>query len=204
MFATSCKRALALALACALATVGPACANRTKYVALPAPIELNTIGPGDTFDLEIVGEEKLPKSYTVAPDGTVDIPYINRLKVEGLQQQDIAELVKAKLIELRIRTDDPTVIVSIREFKSKRVEVLGEVNKPGSLPLETKMTLLRALSLAGGFTAQANRDQVTIRRRVSKDRVVKAVVPVNDIIDNKIADPLLQAGDTVNVPRGVF
>ncbi|AUX45746.1 polysaccharide biosynthesis protein [Sorangium cellulosum] len=190
-------------LAALLALAISACSSRQpEPVNLPPPVEATTIGVGDVFDLRIVGEDKLPSSFTVAPDGTVDFPYVKRLKVAGLEPQELAELVRAKLMEGQILTD-PSVSVSIREYNSKRVEVLGEVQKPGSLPLQPGMTLLRAISMAGGFNSIANKDRVTIRRK-SQGKTVFAVVSVEDIIDNKIPDVPLQAGDSINVAQRVF
>jgi protein involved in polysaccharide export with SLBB domain len=180
-----------------------ACASeRPRPVDLPPPIEATSMGVGDVFELRIVGEDKLPSTFTVAPDGTVDIPYIKRLKIAGLEPQEVAELVRAKLMEGQILTD-PSVSVSIKEYNSKRVEVLGEVQKPGSLPLQPGMTLLRAISMAGGFNSIANKGKVTIRRKVD-GKTKAATVSVDDIMDNKIPDVSLQAGDSINVEQRVF
>ena len=194
-------RRLVILLAIALAIV--ACgSSQPKPVDLPPPVEATTIGVGDVFELRIVGEDKLPTTFTVSPDGTVDLPYVKRLKVAGLEPQDVAELVRAKLMEGQILTD-PSVSVSIKEYNSKRVEVLGEVQKPGSLPLQPGMTLLRAISLAGGFNSVADKDKVVLRRKV-EGKTVAVTVSVDDIMDNKIPDVPLQAGDSINVEQRVF
>jgi polysaccharide export outer membrane protein len=169
---------------------------------LPAPVHNTTIGAGDVFEMHIVREEHLPTVFTVAPDGTVDLPYIKRLEVSGLEPQQIAEAVRKRLVELDFLTD-PIVTISVKEYNSKRVEVLGEVQKPGSLSFQPGMTLLRAISLAGGFNQIANRDKVTIRRQ-SNGKTRAATLSVQDIIDNRIPDVPLQAGDSINVAQRIF
>lgn len=168
-----------------------------RPLALPPPIDVATLGPGDVFEVHIVGEDKLPTAFTVAPDGTADLPYVHRVSVAGLEPQQIAEEVRIRLIRGKILAD-PGVSVSIKEATSKRVEILGEVQKPGSVPLQSGMTLLRAISLSGGFNAMANTGRVTIRRRVGAGTRA-ATVSVDDIMQNRIPDPFLQAGDSVNV-----
>ncbi len=169
---------------------------------LPPPVEVTSLGEGDVFELHIVGEDKLPDTFTVARDGTADLPYIQRVKVAGLEPQQVAELVRQRLVEEQILTR-PSVSVSIKEYNSKRVVVLGEVQRPGSLALEPGMTLLRAISMAGGFTAMANRNKVTVRRKVGETvRVVR--ISVEDIMSNAIGDVPLQAGDSVNIEQRVF
>lgn len=140
----------------ALLLLGAACSSTPHPIDLPPPIEATSLGVGDVFELHIVGEDKLPTAFTVASDGTVDLPYIKRIKVIGLEPQEVAETVRAKLIEEDILTD-PSVSVSIKEYNSKRVEILGEVQKPGSIPLQPGMTLLRAISLSGASTASPTR-----------------------------------------------
>ncbi|UQA64013.1 polysaccharide export protein [Polyangium aurulentum] len=169
---------------------------------LPPPISNTTVGAGDVFELRIVREDNLPTTFTVAPDGTVDLPYIRRVKVAGLEPQKIAEVVRNELIAQDFLTD-PIVSVSVKEYNSKRVEVLGEVQRSGSLKFEPGMTLLRAISLAGGFNQIANREKVMLRRQ-SNGKTRAVVISVQDIMDNAIADVPLQAGDSINVPQRVF
>jgi polysaccharide export outer membrane protein len=176
--------------------------GQAHAVDLPPVMAATKIGVGDVFELRIVGEDKLPVSFTVAPDGTVDLPYIKRVKVEGLEPQELAATIRAKLIEQQILTD-PSVSISVKEYNSQRVEVLGEVQKPGSIPLQPGMKLLRAIAMAGGFNAMANKNHVVLRRRVHGGTKV-VTVSAEDIIDNRIPDPQLQAGDSINVEQRVF
>lgn len=189
---------LGLLLVCLVA----GCGKRAKAPDLPPPVQASTVGVGDVFELHIIGEEDLPTEYTVAPDGTVDLPYINRVKVAGLEPQEISDLVRSRLMAAQILTK-PVVVVSVKAYNSKRVEVFGEVQKPGSFPLEPGMTLLRAISQAGGFNSIADTGNVTIRRKV-EEGIKAARVDVQGIIDNEIPDVLLQAGDSIHVGKRVF
>jgi len=186
-----------------LLLVSAACSSTPHPADLPPPIEATSFGVGDVFELRIVGEDKLPTLFTIAPDGTVDLPYVKRTKVLGLEPQQVAELVRQKLIDGDILTD-PNVSVSIKEYNSKRVEILGEVARAGSIPLQPGMTLLRAISLCGGFNSIANKSRVTIRRRLKEGGTRAVTISAEEIIANKIPDPMLQAGDSVNVEQRVF
>ncbi len=91
----------------------------------------------------------------------------------------------------------------VKSYNSKRIEMIGEVHHPGSLPLEPGMTLVRAISLSGGFTPTSDKTDVSIRRKVNG--VMRIVsVNVNQILDNRIADVPLQAGDTINIGQTIF
>lgn len=190
---------LVLALCAGLSGCGGA---RAKPVDLPPPMQMTTLGVGDVFELYIVGEEKLPKMFTVASDGTADLPYVKRLKVAGLEPQELVDLVRKKLMEGEILTN-PDVSVQVKEYNSKRVEVQGQVQKPGSLPLQSGMTLLRAISLAGGFNSIADEDEITIRRKL-KSGAKTVTVSVKAILKNEIPDVPLQSDDYIYVNQRIF
>jgi polysaccharide export outer membrane protein len=192
-----------LALVLAVSIAAGACAGRPRSrVNLPPPVESTTIGAGDVFALTIVGEDKLPKDFRVAPDGTVDLPYIHRVQLAGLEPQEIADLVRKKLVEGDVLRD-PSVAVDVKEYNSKRVVVLGQVQKPGSFPLTPGFTLIQAISEAGGFNTIANRDRVNLTRKTGKQsRTI--VLSADAITDGSLPDIPLQAGDTIFVTERVF
>ena len=181
-----------------------ACGPRpdNTHVKLAAPVESTTVGPGDVFNMEIVGEKDLPKEYQVASDGTVDLPYIQRLKVDGLEPQQIARLVRKTLIEKQI-LQDPSVVVTIKEYNSKRVTVLGQVQKPGSFPLTPGLTLIQAISQAGGLNSIANRDRVNLTRK-GKEGSKTVTLSVEAINEGRSPDIPLQAGDQIYVHERIF
>jgi polysaccharide export outer membrane protein len=174
----------------------------TRQVRLPAPSEKTVIGPGDVFTLEIVGEKDLPREFQVASDGTSDLPYVQTIDVAGLEPQEIARVVRELLIDKKILLD-PIVIVQVKEYNSQRVILLGQVSKPGSYPLTAGLTLIQAISLAGGLTAIANDDRVSLTRKVGgTTRTV--VFSVDRITEGKAEDVPLQAGDRIYVYERLF
>jgi polysaccharide export outer membrane protein len=170
---------------------------------LPAPTQSTTVGPGDVFDVQIVGEKDLPHEFRVQPDGSIAFPYLDRLVVAGLEPQAIEELIKKEL-EARKILSSPQVTLEVKQYNSKKVSVVGAVQKPGSLPWTDGMKLVDAISLSGGLTALADGDRVRITRIVGPLRTVTATVSVDDITDGRIADVPLQAGDTIKVEQRIF
>jgi protein involved in polysaccharide export with SLBB domain len=173
-----------------------------SQVKLPDPVESTTLGPGDVFTLDMVGEKELPREFQVASDGTVDFPYVHRLKVQGLEPQEVAHAVRERLIEQRILVD-PSIIVSVKEYNSKRITVLGQVQRPGSFPLTPGMTLVQAISNAGGLNAIGNGERVNLTRK-DKQGTTTAVLSFDSITDGRSPDLPLQAGDQIYVHERVF
>ncbi|MEZ4296577.1 MAG: polysaccharide biosynthesis/export family protein [Polyangiaceae bacterium] len=186
-----------------LASAAPACTHVARPVNLPAPYDSTALGVGDVFELRIVGEEKVPVQFKIASDGTVMIPLVKRVKVAGLEPQQVEDTVVQKLKDDGLLTD-PVVTVKVLEYNSKRIEIIGEVQKSGSFPLEPKMSLMRLIALAGGFNSMARKDKVTIRRQLKDGSVTAAEVNVEDIMANAIPDVPLQAGDSVSVPQRIY
>lgn len=152
--------------------------------------------------MEIVGEKDLPREYMVASDGSVDLPYLHTVQVSGLEPQEIARLVRKLLIEKQILSD-PSVVVQVKEYNSRRVTVLGQVAKPGTFPYTPGLTLIQAVSQAGGLTGLANLDRVNLTRQTATgSRTV--VLSISTIMEGRSADILLQSGDRIFVHERIF
>jgi len=162
-----------------------------------------TVGPGDVFQVSVLGEKDLGQEYRVQPDGTIDFPYLDRLTVAGLEPQQIEDLIKSGLSSKKILVD-PQVTLVVKQYNSKKVSIIGAVAHPGSLPWTEGMKLIDAISLAGGLTALADGDHVLITRQVTAGRTATATVSVEDISDGRAADVPLQAGDTIKVDQRFF
>lgn len=198
------RRLWAAILTAMLLALASACSRaHTGAPNLPTPTPSTTVGPGDVFEVSVLGEKDLPKEYRVQPDGTVDFPYLDRLVVRGLEPQQIEDLIKQQFVSKKILVD-PQVTLVVKQYNSKKVSVIGAVQKPGSLPWSEGMKLVDAISLVGGFTSLADADRVRITRIVGPGKTVTATVSVDDITDGKLADLPLQAGDTIKVDQRVF
>ena len=98
---------------------------------------------------------------------------------------------------------DPQVSVLVKEYNSKKVFVLGEVQKPGTFMYEDGMSVVQAVTIAGGFTRTAARNSTSVTRRVNGQEV-KAKVSVQDIALGKAPNFTLEPGDIVYVPESLF
>ncbi|CAN5923911.1 N/A [soil metagenome] len=170
---------------------------------LPEPIVNLQVGPGDVLEVLVVGEEKLPHEYEIQPDGSLDFPYTKGIKVAGLEPRDIAAAIRQQLVEAKFLVS-PQVQVKVKAFNSKKVQVIGQVTKPGPMPYQDGMTLVQAISAAGWFTPLADTNHVQIIRVVSNSKSVNAIVSVDAITDNNRADVKLQQGDTIKVDQRLF
>jgi polysaccharide export outer membrane protein len=199
-------RALSGVLLLSLVVIGSlACSSSTsnQEVKLPPPSEKTAVGAGDIVTIQIVGEKDLPQEYEVSSDGTVVVPYIQTVMVAGLEPRDIAAIVRQKLIDRKILVD-PTVVVQVKEYHSRTVILLGQVAKPGSFPLTPGLTLMQAISLAGGLSPLADDDKVTLTRKVGTTSTRTVRVSVDAITDGKAPDVPLQAGDRIYVYQRLF
>ena len=199
MLLTPLRRTLLLLLALFIV----ACSGATpKPVKLPPPVEQNSLGAGDVIEVLVYDEPSMSKIFKVNPNGTIDFPLVGNVEVEGKEPQEVAEIIKVKLKDGKI-LKNPSVSVMVKEVNSKKFAVFGQVQKPGQFPMTEGMTVVQAISLAGGFTPLADRDRVTLNRRI-KDKVVRVVFSVAAMTEGKINDVPLQAGDTIYVEERVF
>lgn len=169
---------------------------------LPDPIVNQQVGPGDVIEVVVVGEDKLPKEYEVAADGTLDFPYSKPIKVKGLEPRDIASAIHDHLVEAKYLVN-PQVQVKVKAYNSKKIQIIGQVVKPGPQPYQDGMTLVQAISAAGWFTPLADTNHVQLIRQVPNG-AVNAIVSVDAITDNARNDVKLQQGDTIKVDQRLF
>lgn len=123
----------------------------------PSP-DLFTLGPGDRLEIEILGDPASRSITVVAPDGKLYFNFLEGLDVWGKTMADAKALLEQQLANY-VR-EKPQVSIILRAVESKRIWVLGRVQSPGVYAMAAPMTVLEAISMAGGTLTLSNyRDQ---------------------------------------------
>jgi protein involved in polysaccharide export with SLBB domain len=161
-----------------------------------------TIGPGDVFDVRVYGEEGLSGTYRVASDGTIDYPLLGTISVQGMSPTEVTRLIADGLVSGQF-LKKPNVSVFVKEYTSKKISVFGQVNKPGTFQYVDGMSIVEAISIAGGFTPMAKQNDVTVTRVINGTEK-QFLVPVEAIGQGRASNFVLRPGDIVFVPQRVF
>ncbi len=156
------------------------------------------IGPEDHINISVWKEPELTMLVVVRPDGSISLPLINDVNATGLTPMQLAAHITARLKQYLA---EPRVTVIVTQINSRRFYVLGEVGRPGAFPLLPNMTVLQALSTAGGFREFANQSKIYVLRN-ENGSAKKYPFNYKKVIAGKNIeqDILLKPGDTVVVP----
>ncbi|MEZ4287933.1 MAG: polysaccharide biosynthesis/export family protein [Polyangiales bacterium] len=193
-------RISALVLCCGVMS---ACQARTQDAStIPLTVGDTSLGPGDVFEIRVFGEEQLSNSYRVNSDGTIQFPLIGMVEVAGLEPAQAANRIETELRERDLLLN-PQVSILVSEYNSKRISVIGAVENPGTFPLTEGLTVVQAITLAGGFTNLANKNATVLTRRVG-DETEKYTLAVGDMSRGRERDIPVGAGDIIYVPERAF
>lgn len=166
--------------------------------ALPtsAPVDPKTyvIGPEDILAVRVWREPELSSAVQVRPDGKITLPLIGELQAAGQTPEGLKNKVVEALQEYIVK---PDVIVSLQSVQSRKYYITGEVNRPGTFPLVVPVTILEALTNAGGFREFANTKKITVLR---KGKILK--FNYNDVVKGKNMEQNvpIENGDYIVVP----
>ncbi len=120
--------------------------------------------PGDVVAVSVWQEPGLEQLVLVRPDGGVSFPLAGDLRAEGLTLEELATSIQARL---RRYIPEPVVTVTLQEIPGNRIYVLGRVNEPGDFPIISRdITVMQALSMAGGLTPFAKAREIRVLRQV--------------------------------------
>lgn len=163
--------------------------------------DANRLGSGDVLEVRVFQEPDLSGPYRVSSEGTIDFPLCGKVTLIGRTSSEAADVLTQCLAAGYLRR--PQVTVLVREFTSKKIFVFGEVQKPGTFPFDENMSVIQAVTLAGGFTKLAAKNNTNVTRLV-EGREVKIRVPVEDIGVGREKNFALLPGDIVFVPESLF
>jgi polysaccharide export outer membrane protein len=119
------------------------------------------IGPQDVLKIEIWNTPDLSREVTISFTNTISFPLIGEINVEGLTVEELQHEIQARLADGYLV--NPQVTITIREYNSQKVYVLGEVSRPGYYPSSKAATLVDIIALAGGLTPDAGQDAYILR-----------------------------------------
>jgi polysaccharide biosynthesis/export protein len=162
------------------------------------------LGPEDELEITVWGNKDLTRLTAIRPDGLISMPLIGDVQAAGLTADALAQRIADRLKQFLATT--PSVSVSVKELKSYSVYVLGEVSKPGKFQLKSYVTVLQAISMAGGFTPFASKNKLQVVRMTEdgdhRRHQLYIRVRYDDLLNGHGSSNnfVLLSGDTLVVP----
>jgi polysaccharide export outer membrane protein len=182
--------------------------------ATPAPPRDYVLGPDDQISVWVADAADISgKATNIDPGGDITLPLVGRLRAAGLTTHELETELSTRLKKYFV---SPQVVVSITEFRSQPVSMIGAVNAPGVHQLRGRKTLVEMFSMAGGvrndagYTVKITRDVAWGRiplpgaKDDSTGRFSVAEISIKDIMagTNPQGNILVQPNDVISVPRG--
>lgn len=157
-----------------------------------------TLSPGDQIEVSVWKEEGLTKTVIVRPDGKFSFALVGEVQAAGRTVSQVQTEVASRLQKF---IPEPVVTAAVTNLDGNRVYVIGQVNKPGAYPMNPRLNVLQALTLAGGLTPFANVDGINVLRGAGgRQRVLQfrfGDVSKGRSLEQNVA---LEAGDVIVVP----
>ena len=153
------------------------------------------IGVQDVLNVVFWKDKELSAEVLVRPDGKISLPMLNDVPAAGMTPEQLATAVQqaaAKFVR------DPGATVIVKEIRSRKVYVIGEVTKPGTFPLASEMNVIQIIAEAGGFLESANKSNVVVvRNENGQERRYK--VNYNEVVRGKNVGQNIRLlpGDTI-------
>lgn len=161
---------------------------------------------GDRLTVKIYPEDEYIKGgeMEVSTEGNVTLPLVGKIPVAGKTvanaQRDIADILSRDYLV------DPEVVIEVLQYKQQTFVVLGQVRKPGTYEMPpglTSITLLQAISIAGGFSDVANTKKIKIMRK-SANNTQTVTANAESIMAGKESDVEIEPNDIVHVYESLF
>jgi protein involved in polysaccharide export with SLBB domain len=164
------RRSIVLCQAAALALLMAGCTSPTQITPPPQVAEVEgdyRLAPTDLLDFRIFQEPDFDAVIRVSGDGSAIFPMIGRVHVAGMTITQATETLRQRYMAGYLA--NPQVNLTVRTYAKKTFTILGQVQKPGTYPIEgnEQISLLQAIGMAGGYTRIANPSRVVVKRNES-------------------------------------
>lgn len=171
-----------------------------------SPLPVYRINPGDELEINVWREDQLQRVVKVLPDGSLSFPLVGSIQGAGRTPVEIERIISAALANKYVDGKVPDVTVAVRSPSGLQFSVIGKVKGPGIFTPGRYVTLLEALSFAGGADEFASLDNIVIVRK-SGAGLVSIPARLGGILRSKSVSsdavkniPIIESGDTVIVP----
>ena len=156
------------------------------------------IGAEDMLSISVWKEPEITRTVPVRPDGKISLPLINDIQAVGLTPLQLTTRITE---ELKKYLTEPQVTVIVTAINTRRIYIMGEVARPGTFQLLPDMTILQALSGAGGFTQFANMKGIYLLRN-ENGKQVRYPFNYKEVVKGQRPEQnlVLKPGDTIIVP----
>lgn len=159
------------------------------------------LGSGDVIEVRVFGEDDLSGEHQVSSSGTIRLPLVGEMRVEGLTADDLTERIAAAYNAKYLK--DAQVTVLVKKMISRQVFVLGQVKNPGPIPYEGRMTVIAAIARAGGITQLGDANRAVIsREKEGKTKRMRASIA--DISRGNAPNVEVLPGDIIFVPESPY
>jgi polysaccharide export outer membrane protein len=180
------------------AAAGPAMAEDAAY----------RINGGDQLHISVYGEQNLNQDVVVQPDGWLSFPLAGNINALDLTLRELQAKIADNLRQSQFfpNLTDSEVTVSMLKAIGNSISVIGQVKQPGTFAFDTRLDVMQALSLAGGLTPFAGKDEIKILRRDAAGKQSAILFDYSALEDgeNLESNILLRGGDVVVVPQAGF
>lgn len=180
------------------ATTGPTMAEDPQY----------RINGGDQLHISVYGEQNLNQDVVVQPDGWLSFPLAGNINALDLTLRELQTKIADNLRQSQFfpNLTDSEVTVSMLKATGNSISVIGQVKQPGTFAFDTRLDVMQALSLAGGLTPFAGKDEIKILRRDAAGKQSAILFDYSALEDgeNLESNILLRGGDVVVVPQAGF
>lgn len=175
------------------------------FAALPALAQgagIFRLGPGDMVKITVYGHPDLTTEAQITHDGKITFPLVGEVALAGLDTGE-AETRLAKLLQDGRFVVKPQVNVLVQQYRSQQVSVLGQVNKPGRIALDTGSSRLTDLLALAGGVAPTGADTVVVIARQKDGSVRKREINVDTMMlsGEMSGNVAVASGDIIYVPR---